>query len=150
MVEDDEEASDGGSPSPALQGGAVGRAKGLRDLGPKVAFQIIPAAQAVPPQTDAVRRIAAAVLGLLLVVSSLQLALASQYCRVCWQYKWLMRRDTASQLPSVESSSAHPSSYLTARLGPLGPSPPSLLWSRTGRLCGMLRPQDLWLASYPP
>ena len=83
MIEDEEDASEGGaSPSPATQGGAVGRAKGLKDLGPKIAFQIVPVDQATPPQTDVIRRIAAAILGLLLVGSSLQLALASNITKL--------------------------------------------------------------------
>ena len=74
MVEENEEGAEGGSSSDPGSSSAVKR--NVKE-GPRVAFQIIPADQALPPQTDGIRQIAAAIMGLLLIGSSLQLALAS-------------------------------------------------------------------------
>jgi len=60
---------------------SVGRAQNVRD-GPRVAFQIIPTAQSQPPQTDGLQRAASAILGALVVVSCLQLALATNITRL--------------------------------------------------------------------
>ena len=86
MVEDDEEGTDAGPPSAAAAAVAAGasptgKARGLRE-GPKVVFQVVPKEQATPPQTDTIRRVAAAVLGLLLIGSSLQLALATNITKL--------------------------------------------------------------------
>ena len=75
MVEDNEEGAEGGGAS-SDPGSSPAVKRNVKE-GPRVAFQIIPAEQALPPQTDGIRRIAAAIMGLLLIGSSLQLALAS-------------------------------------------------------------------------
>mmetsp|Transcript_30997 Transcript_30997/g.68746 ORF Transcript_30997/g.68746 Transcript_30997/m.68746 type:complete len:647 (+) Transcript_30997:142-2082(+) len=50
--------------------------------GPRVAFQIIPAAQALPPQTDGWKQAAAFALSLLLIASCVQLALAANITKL--------------------------------------------------------------------
>ncbi|KAG1676333.1 hypothetical protein FOA52_001128 [Chlamydomonas sp. UWO 241] len=76
MIEDPEAEDDGG------QRAAVGRGQNVRDVGPRVMFQIIPAAQSTPPQTDNLQKAASAILSALVVVSCLQLALASNITRL--------------------------------------------------------------------
>ena len=79
MVEDNEEGTEGGASSGP--GASTATARNIKE-GPRVAFQIIPAEQALPPQTDGIRQVAAAIMGLLLIGSSLQLALASNITKL--------------------------------------------------------------------
>lgn len=88
MVEDAEAARDGPAPlmgASSSEGSAEGfgdRAKKMGKEMPRVAFQIIPANQAQPQQTDNLQRAAAAILGALLVVSCLQLGLATNITKL--------------------------------------------------------------------
>lgn len=85
MVEDVESEERGGGMGG--MGGAdtpsssVGTARGLRE-GKRVAFQIIPTAQAQPPQPDMLQNVASVILGLLVVASCMQLALSSNVLRL--------------------------------------------------------------------
>ncbi|KAG2497626.1 hypothetical protein HYH03_004366 [Edaphochlamys debaryana] len=71
MIEDEQQAAEGEAP--------IGKAA---LFGPRVAFQIVPAAQAQPPQTNGWRQGAALVLFLLFVASSLQLSLVANITKL--------------------------------------------------------------------
>lgn len=83
MVEDSEESSEGmgGMGGADMPSTSVGTARGLRE-GARVAFQIVPSSQAQPPQTDNLQRFAAFILGLVVVVSTLELALSANISRL--------------------------------------------------------------------
>jgi len=89
MVEDSEaEAEEGSSSAAAMGGGGVkprpgGAAAQAQLLNtPRIAFQVIPAAQAVPPQTTGWKQAIAFVLALLFVGSCGQLALAANITKL--------------------------------------------------------------------
>ncbi|GAX77963.1 hypothetical protein CEUSTIGMA_g5405.t1 [Chlamydomonas eustigma] len=117
MVEDEEEgtasarSSSSAGAAPSLSSNS--KARGFIE-GKRVAFQIIPTAMAQPPQTNAVRRVAAVVLGLLLVVTSLQLSLASNITKLPTEtLQWFANPDNlnSDQLPpGLENWD--PSSYI--------------------------------------
>ncbi|PNH06053.1 hypothetical protein TSOC_007619 [Tetrabaena socialis] len=70
MIEDEQQPA---------EGEAIGKAA---LYGPRVAFQIVPAAQAQPPQSNNVRQVAAVVLFLLFAASSLQLSLVANITKL--------------------------------------------------------------------
>ncbi|KXZ53546.1 hypothetical protein GPECTOR_7g996 [Gonium pectorale] len=78
MVEDEQaalESGDGSGPQP------IGGSRAA-SFGPRVAFQIVPTAQAQPPQTNGWRQGAAVVLFALFVASSLQLSLVANITKL--------------------------------------------------------------------
>lgn len=76
MVEDEQQVDQDG-PAPV-----AGTANKFAAFGPRVAFQIVPAAQAQPPQSNGWRTGAAVVLFLLFVASSLQLSLVANITKL--------------------------------------------------------------------
>ncbi len=75
MVEDEQQVDQDG-PAP------VAGTNKFAAFGPRVAFQIVPAAQAQPPQSNGWRQGAAVVLFLLFVASSLQLSLVANITKL--------------------------------------------------------------------
>lgn len=84
MIEDEQQAAEP-TDGPAARGpvntGGAG-ATGTARYGPRVAFQIVPAAQALPPQTNGWKQGAAFVLFLLFGASSLQLSLVANITKL--------------------------------------------------------------------